>query len=171
MSSSPGNHRAIAIREDIREITTRRGIPSRPLLGVLPVRRVIPQDLHSLGDYGDGVRVMIAGLLTPDQKARTASLALGMSALTVSALTDYRLAPVKLIPIEVHQGIDYLWGAAAIAAPFVLGYRKRAPITATLHMIVGAAHIVSSMLTDYRAARGVGHERDEEERIGTAQME
>src|SRR5262245_31337979 len=28
-----------------------REIPSRPLLGVLPIRRVIPQDVHSITDY------------------------------------------------------------------------------------------------------------------------
>jgi hypothetical protein len=161
---------ARAVREDIRELTTRRGIPARPLLKVLPIRRVIPQDLHSLGDYGDSVRVMIAGLLTPNREARAASLALGLSGVTASMLTDYRLAPVKVIPIEVHEAIDYLWGAAAIAAPFVLGYRKKAPITATFHMLTGAVHIVSSMLTDYRAARGIGHE-EEPERIGVARMQ
>jgi len=158
---------AIALGEDLREITTHRGVPARSLLGLLPIRRIIPQDLHALGDYGDGARVMIAGLLTPSREARAASLALGVSAVTIASLTDYRLSPMKLIPIEAHEALDYLWGAAAIAAPFVLGYRRRAPLTATLHVLIGATHIVSSLFTDYRAARGIGHERDPE-RIGTA---
>jgi hypothetical protein len=32
-----------------------------------------------------------------------------------------------VIPIEVHETIDHVWGAAAIAAPFVFGYWKKAP--------------------------------------------
>lgn len=156
----------------LKELAAPRGIPARPLLGLLPIRRVIPQDIHSLGDYADGYRVMAAGLLTKNRDARFASLALGTSALLVSSLTDYRLAPLKVIPIEVHEAIDHLWGAAAIAAPFVLGYRKRAPLTATLHILTGAAHILTSLLTDYRASRGAGRRRAVQgERIGTAVME
>lgn len=158
---------AKTITEVLRELTAPHGTPARPLLGLLPIRRVIPQDIHSLADYADGYRVMAAGLLAKDRDARMASLALGTSALLVSSLTDYRLAPIELIPIEAHEVIDYLWGAAAIAAPFALGYRKRAPLTATLHILVGAAHIVGSLFTDYRAAR----RRPQGERIGTAVME
>ena len=107
-----------------------------------------------------------------NRNARMASLALGTSALLVSSLTDYRLAPLKLIPIEAHEVIDHLWGAAAIAAPFVLGYRKRAPLPATVHILVGATHILGSLFTDYRAARGAGRRRAMQgERIGTAVME
>jgi len=156
------------IGEELTELTTPHGIPSRALFGLLPIRRVIPQDIHSLGDYADGFRVMAAGLLARNRDARMASLALGSSALLISSLTDYRVAPLKLIPIEAHEVLDHLWGAAAIAAPFVLGYRKRAPLTATLHILVGATHIIGSLFTDYRASRGAGRPRPE--RIGTAVM-
>lgn len=152
---------AKTIRAELRELTTRKGIPSRRLLGVLPIRRVIPQDIHSLGDYAAGYGVMAVGLLTANRNARMASLALGTSALLVSSLTNYRLAPLKLIPIEAHEVIDHVWGAAAIAAPFVLGYRKRAPLAATMHVLIGATHILASLFTDYRAPP---------ERIGTAVM-
>ncbi|MFT3771323.1 MAG: hypothetical protein QM820_38395 [Minicystis sp.] len=163
---------AKTIKEQLKELTTPKGIPSRPLLGVLPIRRVIPQDLHSLGDYANAYRVMAAGLLTKNRNARVASLALGTSGLMISSLTDYRISVLKLIPIEAHEVIDYVWGASTIAAPFVLGYRKRAPLTATLHIIIGSLHIAASLLTDYRAARGVGRKRREAqhtpERVGTA---
>ncbi len=159
------------IGEELKELTAAHGIPARPLLRLLPIRRVIPQDIHSLADYADGYRVMAAGLLAKNRNARMASLALGTSALLVSSLTDYRLAPLKVIPIEAHEVIDHLWGAAAIAAPFVLGYRKRAPLTATVHILVGATHILGSLFTDYRAARGAGRRRAMQgERIGTAVM-
>jgi hypothetical protein len=142
-----------AIGEGLRNLAISEGRPSRALFGVLPVRRIVPQDMHSLADYANGVRVMTAGLLTHERDARVASLALGLSIINVSSLTDYRLGLFRLIPIEAHEAIDYLWGASAIAAPFVLGYRKRAPVTATLHIIIGAAHLLTSLFTDYRAAR------------------
>jgi hypothetical protein len=136
-----------------QEETKKEGTPSKPLLGILPLARVIPQDLHSIGDYMNGFRVIAAGLFGRTEKGRAASLALGASIVSVSLMTDYRLSPVKAIPIEAHEAIDYLWGAAAIAAPFVLGYAKRDRMTATAHVLVGAGHILMSLFTDYRSAK------------------
>jgi hypothetical protein len=39
----------------------------------------------------------------------------------------------------------------AIAAPFVLGYWKKAPVIAAAHVIAGATTIIASLFTDYRA--------------------
>ncbi|APR75230.1 Hypothetical protein A7982_00576 [Minicystis rosea] len=164
-AKSEAKAEAKSIGEQLKELLKPKGRPSRPLLGVLPIRRVIPQDLHALGDYADAFRVMAAGLLAKDKTARAASLALGTSSLMVSSLTDHRISVVKLIPIEAHQVFDYVWSTAAIAAPFVLGYRKRAPLTATLHILVGATHLVGSLFTDYRSARRTD---TEPERIGRA---
>ena len=43
-----------------------------------------------------------------------------------------------------------------IAAPFAFGYYKRAPLTTFAHVLTGAATILGSLFTDYRAERGVG---------------
>ena len=64
------------------------------------------------------------------------------------------------IPIEKHEVIDHLWGAAAIAAPFVLGYWKRSPRVAMMHVMAGASSILSALFTDYRSAsRSSGRRR------------
>ncbi|WP_437946926.1 hypothetical protein WME98_39735 [Sorangium sp. So ce296] len=139
-----------------RETQRRATIPSRPLLGVLPLARVVPQDVHSVIDYSNGVIVALAGLSARKPSARIAGVILGASVVSVSLLTDYRLSLAKLIPIEVHEAIDHAWGASAIAAPFVLGYAKRSPLAALIHAATGAATILGSLLTDYRAVRGVG---------------
>ena len=131
------------------------GIPAMPLLGVLPLRRLVPQDLHSLLDYQGALTVAGAGLLSGSKVACNAGLALGLSGLGVSLLTDYRLSLRKIIPIEVHEFIDYAWSLAAIASPFVFGYARRAPLTAFVHIAVGVSTILGSMFTDYRAQVGV----------------
>jgi len=136
-----------------------QGQPSRPLLGVLPLARVIPQDVHSVMDYLDAGAVMTGAALSDCPRARTASLLLGGAGLGVSSLTDYRISLAKVIPIEAHETIDYLFGISAIAAPFALGYRKTAPLAAAMHMAIGVGTIVTSLLTDYRAYRGVGGAR------------
>jgi hypothetical protein len=133
-----------------------QGAPSAPLFGVLPLARVIPQDIHSIMDYADAAAVGAGALMTDCPKATLASIALGGSAVTASALTDYRLSVAKVIPIEAHEVIDYGFGLAAIASPFVFGYNKTAPVVAALHVATGIGVILASLFTDYRAYLGVG---------------
>ncbi|HYO96305.1 MAG TPA: hypothetical protein VER33_17420 [Polyangiaceae bacterium] len=144
-----------AARED--RATLSEGIPSAPLLGALPVARVIPQDVHSVMDYVNAAGAGAGALMTDDPQARAASLVLGCSGAAVSAITDYRLSVAKLVPIEAHEVIDYLWGISAMAAPFVLGYHKRAKAVAATHFVLGMGTVLASLVTDYRAAVGVGH--------------
>lgn len=130
------------------------GTAAKPLFGVLPIKRFVPQDIHSLLDYANGLTVMSVAM-GADKPARAAGLALGMAGLGVSLLTDYRLSLRKIIPIEVHEFIDYAWSVAAIASPFVFGYARRAPLSAIVHIAVGVSTILGSMFTDYRAQVGV----------------
>jgi hypothetical protein len=132
------------------------GEPARPLFGRLPLARVIPQDVHSVMDYLDGGSVLAGAFLTGCAKARAASWVLGGSTLAASSITDYKLSLAKLVPIEAHEVVDYAFGLSAIAAPFVLGYRKTAPRVAALHVAIGIGALVASLFTDYRAYRGVG---------------
>jgi len=130
------------------------GTPAKPLFGVLPIKRFVPQDIHSLLDYANGLAVMGVAL-GADEPACTAGLALGWSVVGVSLLTDYRLSVRKIIPIEVHEAIDYAWGLAAIASPFIFGYARRSPLSAIVHIAVGVSTIIGSLFTDYRAQVGV----------------
>jgi hypothetical protein len=132
------------------------GTPSEPVLGRLPLARWIPMDIHSVMDYANGLVVGSGAMTTDCPRARTASTILAASGILVSGMTDYRLSAVKLIPIETHEKIDHLWGLAAIAAPFVFGYWKTAPRVALTHVVAGIGNIAASLVTDYRAARGVG---------------
>ena len=127
-----------------------QGEPSRPLMG-LPLARLIPQDVHSVMDYGNAGLVASCALMTRDPRAVLASLMLGSSDLGMSLVTDYRLSVAKLIPIETHEAVDHIWGMTAIAAPFVLGYWKTAPKVALVHVMAGVGNIIASLFTDYRA--------------------
>jgi hypothetical protein len=134
-------------------------IPSRPLFGVLPIARLVPQDVHSIGDYVNGFASVGPVFYGDAPSARIASAILGTSLLGVSAITDYRLSFANVVPIEVHEALDYLWGASAIAAPFVFGYFKKSPIAAAMHIGAGLMTIAISLFTDYRAAKGIGHSK------------
>ena len=130
-----------------------KGEPAPKLLGVLPIARLVPQDIHSVMDYVDGLSVASGALLDNNTAAFTASIALGASAVATALMTDYRLSAMKLIPIRSHEVIDHVWGLSCIAAPFVLGYWKKAPRVAMTHVMTGAMNILLSLFTDYRAYR------------------
>ena len=141
-------------RIDFEDRTLSHGTPPGKLLGILPLARVIPQDVHSVMDYGSGMMVMAGAMMADDDPvAEIASLALGGSVIGVSAITDYRLSLAKILPVKAHEVLDYVWGMSAIAAPFVLGYWKKSPRAALVHVIAGAGTIMSSLFTDYRAYR------------------
>jgi hypothetical protein len=133
--------------------TLSKGAQAPKLFGVLPIARLIPQDIHSVMDYVDGLSVASGALLDDNTAAFTASVALGASAIATSLMTDYRLSAMKLIPIRTHEVIDHVWGLSCIAAPFVLGYWKKAPRVAMTHVMTGAMNILLSLFTDYRAYR------------------
>lgn len=131
------------------------GIPAMPLLGRFPLRRLIPQEIHSLLDYQGSLLVAGAGLLSGSTLARKVALVLGSAGVGVSLLTDYHLSLAKLIPIEVHEVIDYVWSASVIAAPFLFGYARRDRRATRVQFLVAAGTILGSLFTDYRAQRGV----------------
>lgn len=130
-------------------------VPSKPLLGALPVARIVPQDVHSVVDYLNTAGFMLSAKLARTSRAKAAGIALGAGMGGASLVTDYRLSAAKLIPIEVHEALDYAGGISAIAAPFVLGYVKKDPVASMIQIGIGALTVLASLVTDYRASKGV----------------
>lgn len=130
-------------------------VPSKPLLGALPLARVVPQDVHSVLDYLSGAALMVSAKVARTPRARAVGMTLAAADTGVSMLTDYRLSVAKLIPIEVHEVADHMTGLSCVAAPFVLGYARKDPVAAAIQVATGLGMIVASLFTDYRASKGV----------------
>jgi len=130
-------------------------VPSKPLLGMLPLARLVPQDTHSVLDYLAGMALLASAKVARTPAARAAGMTLALSGTGVSLLTDYRLSAAKLIPIEAHEVADYGVGLGAIAAPFVLGYARKDPLASLLQVATGILTCVTSLFTDYRAEKGI----------------
>lgn len=135
-------------------------VPSKPLLGgggwpALPIRRVVPQDVHSVLDYVHAAGFFASAKLARTGRARAVGVALGVGMGGTSAITDCRLSAAKLLPIELHETLDYAGGLTAIAAPFLLGYVKKDPLAALIHIGLGIGTVVTSLFTDYRASKGL----------------
>lgn len=125
------------------------GLPARSLAG-LPLARAIPQDVHSIIDYATALAVAVAGFVAGGRRARIACSVIGGVGVAQSLVSDYRLSAVKIMPIELHEVRDYVWGAVNLAAPFVLGYRKRDRVASAVQMVAGATVILAALFTDYR---------------------
>jgi hypothetical protein len=132
-----------------------KGTPSLPILGVLPLARLIPQDIHTGMDYVGAGQALLSSALAEDPVCRTVGLVQAALAVSVASVTDYRLSFAKVIPIEVHEVIDHVWGLGMVLAPFALGYWKKSPVASAIQVGTGLMQITASLLTDYRAARGI----------------
>ena len=130
-------------------------VPSKPVLGGLPLARVIPQDVHSGFDYVQSAGFLLSAKIARTGRARAVGAALGVGLGGASAIADYRLSAAKLLPIELHESLDYVGSLTAIAAPFLLGYAKKDPVAAMMHIGLGLSGVLVSLFTDYRASRGV----------------
>lgn len=137
------------------------GVLSRPLFGVLPLRRWVPQDMHSLLDYAGGLSVLALGGASGTPEGRRVGRIMGLGTLGRSLCTDYRLSLTQRVPIELHEVGDYVWGLAVAAAPFVLGWARKSPWAAFAQVVVGLGTVLASLVTDYRCQTGrhLGHER------------
>src|SRR6185437_3710597 len=92
------------------------------------VPKVISPTTHAVIDYiVVGYYFIAAGACWGGNKrASIAALANGAAVLGVSMFTDYRGDGRKPISFETHGKIDVAQGAAAAAAPFLLGFGDKA---------------------------------------------
>jgi hypothetical protein len=138
----------VLARVDKAELST--GARSKSLLG-LPLKRVIPQDVHSMIDYAGGATGLVAAYCANTARGRMVNSTLATASTGVSLLTDYKLSLAKIIPVEVHEVIDYLWGLGNILAPFALGYYRKDKAVSIVQMALGMGTIGASLITDYRS--------------------
>lgn len=134
-------------------------IPAKPLFGVLPLVRAIPQDVHSVGDYLVAAAYIASAVVAKTKRGRMAGVLLGLTVGGVSAVTDYKLSLTKAISIEAHEFLDHASGLKGCASPFILGYAAKDPLASAIQILAGLGTIALSLFTDYRADKGIGRAR------------
>ena len=84
-------------------------------------------------------------------KLSSVSLAVQKSAPTATDESILFSGFAKIVPIEVHECLDYLLGGFLVAAPFFFGFAHNAPIISVLMSGSGLTLIIMALVTDYRA--------------------
>lgn len=109
--------------------------------------KVIGTRAHGVLDYLTGVLLIAApwlfGFATGGVEQWLPQL-LGAMTIVMSLLTRYELSVAKVIPLDVHLGLDMASGALLAVSPWLFGF---ADIIWWPHLLVGLTEIVVPMMT------------------------
>lgn len=109
--------------------------------------------LHSYLDYPVALGLIampvILGLGAANPLAFWLSVVTGVAALVLTIFTDHQFGLVKIVPYKLHLLVDFMVGAAFLAAPFVLGF---AGLEAAYYWILGATVLLVVMLDNTKSA-------------------
>ena len=109
--------------------------------------RFIPTKLHGCLDYIVGALVIAMPWLFGFAKGgaeTTVTVIFGVIAIVYSLLTNYELGVVPVLSMPTHLLIDFFWGLALAASPWLFGFAND---TYLPQLIIGLFAIVASLLT------------------------
>ena len=89
---------------------------------------MIPLRIHNILDYVGGVVLLLSPYLfdfSSVDSARNTFLFLGAGLILYSLITRYPYSIAKIIPLDVHMGLDVIAALALMVAPWALGYNSR----------------------------------------------
>ena len=101
--------------------------------------RFMNKTLHAYLDYPVALGLIampfVLGLGTVNPLAFWLSVVTGVAALVLTIFTDHQFGVVKILPYKLHLLVDFMVGAAFVAAPFVLGF---VGLEAVYYWVLGA---------------------------------
>ena len=101
--------------------------------------RFMNKTLHAYLDYPVALGLIampfVLELGTVNPLAFWFSVVTGVAALVLTTFTDHQFGVVKILPYKLHLLVDFMVGAAFVAAPFVLGF---AGLEAVYYWVLGA---------------------------------
>lgn len=112
--------------------------------------RFMTTRMHGMADYLVGIVLIIAPYIfgfADGSAAQWIPQILGVGAIVYSLLTDYELGAMRVIPMPVHLGIDFMSGLLLLASPWLFGFADRVYWP---HVIFGLIEIGASLTTQTR---------------------
>lgn len=102
---------------------------------------------HGIIDYLTGVLLIlvpyILGFATGGVEQWLAQL-IGVAIILMSLLTNYELSVTRMIPMNVHLGVDVATGLLLAVSPWLLGF---AHVIWWPHLLVGLMEVVVALMT------------------------
>ncbi len=109
--------------------------------------RIIPTRTHIVLDYVVGVFLIVMPYIfgfADRTAAQWVPTILGVLVIIDAIATDYEGASLRLIPMQVHLGIDVISGIILAMSPWLFGFADRVYLP---HLILGLLEIVVASLT------------------------
>jgi hypothetical protein len=102
---------------------------------------------HGIIDYATGALLIIApylfGFATGGIEQWLPQL-LGAMTIVMSLLTNYELSVAKVIPLNVHLGVDVVGGLLLAVSPWLFGF---AAVIWWPHLLVGLMEVIVPFMT------------------------
>jgi SPW repeat-containing protein len=109
--------------------------------------RFLPSRIHGVIDYLWGVALLAAPWLLGFSEVTAATwvaVIFGVGAILYSAVTDYELGVFRVLPMNLHLGLDGLGGAFLAVSPWLFGFADR---VFWPHLAFGLFSVVASLVT------------------------
>ncbi len=113
---------------------------------------MISTKAHGVLDYGVGLILIIAPYLFGFANGgieQWLPMIIGAATIVMSLITRYELSIAKLIPLNVHLGVDLVAGALLAVSPWLFGF---ADVIWWPHLVVGILEIGVVLMTRRDAA-------------------
>ncbi len=112
--------------------------------------RFMTTRMHGMADYLVGIILILAPYLlgfADGSAAQWVPQILGVLAILSALMTDYELGAMRVIPMPVHLGLDFVSGLFLLASPWIFGFADR---IAWPHVLFGLIEIGASLTTQTR---------------------
>ena len=109
--------------------------------------RMIPTKVHGILDYLVGALLIAVPWLfdcADNRPATSIAVVMGITAFVYSLITRYELGALRLIPMKVHLGLDFMSGLLLFASPWLFGFSDR---IVWPHVVVGLFEMAAALMT------------------------
>lgn len=112
---------------------------------------LLPAWFHAVADYAVALTLILSVFLVHQTSGAVfVSIIVGAVVLIVSMLTAYPLGIEPVMSFKVHSLFDYVGAALLFAGPYVFNYWTSDNSIARLHILLGAAVLGASLITNYQ---------------------
>jgi len=115
--------------------------------------RFLPTRVHGVIDYLWGVSLIATPWLfgfANGGAAQWVAIIFGVGAILYSLVTAYELGFLRVLPMELHLGLDALAGALLAVSPWLFGFAREVYLP---HLLFGVFSVIASFITRTEPAK------------------
>lgn len=115
--------------------------------------RFLPTRVHGVIDYVWGVALIATPWVfgfANGGAAQWVAVIFGLGAILYSLVTAYEVGVLRILPMELHLGLDAVAGVFLAASPWLFGFAREVFLP---HLLFGLFSVVASLVTKTEPAK------------------